>query len=334
MKRTFIPPHYRPCVPGAHLCAKPKGASSKKQLRPIIVIAASEDIVPGKFLQDLTGQADRVSQLFYDDLGVSWDFSFYESKLCIFQGETSVYPSAIYHRHPGLKKAQLHYHKHMAFLEALEQWAGNCLGQMSCHFHNSSKIYQLISSLRQAREKADEKAISFPRSFFVKGNFDSVSPKLAPSLIVKSCSSQRSKVATGEEFQNWDKNNIGNLPTLFQEHIRGEDVRVHVCGDTLWALKVQNKDHLDYRYSSPGSVNYEKIDLGYPIQNFCKSVSQVENNPLLGIDFVFLGTRVFCLESNPGPGWSTFDHPSKSGFSEAIFSRLASDQTPNITGRN
>jgi D-alanine-D-alanine ligase-like ATP-grasp enzyme len=45
----------------------------------------------------------------------------------------------------------------------------------------------------------------------------------------------------------------------------------------------------------------------------------MERNSFLGIDLMFARGKFFCLEANPGPGWSTFNHPSKSEFARAIF---------------
>lgn len=114
-----------------------------------------------------------------------------------------------------------------------------------------------------------------------------------------------------------------NLPTLFQQHIKGSDLRVHICDSVFWALKVKNKDHVDYRYSTRGCVKYEHTKISNGVQKFCKALAAEEKNSLIGIDFVHSSGKYYCLESNPGPGWSTFNHPSKAEFAYAVFSKLA-----------
>lgn len=321
MKRTFIPPHHRPYVPGTEFSyVKKKSAISS--LKPIIILAVKEDIVSKEFIRELKNDAKRVSLLHYDNLGDSWDFAFYKRELHLFQGNSRVEPIAIYHRHPGLKKSHPAYFKHLAFLEALEQWNGKLIGQRHCHFQNFSKIYQMIHSMRKAQKAADQEETILPYSFFIKGHEKLVKQKFHSSLIVKSCSSYRSKVATQKEFQTWNKEPLKYLPTLFQQHIKGSDLRVHACDGIFWALKVKNKDHVDYRYSTRGSVNYENIKISYGVQKFCKALAAEEKNSLIGIDFVHSNGKYYCLESNPGPGWSTFNHSSKSEFTYAIFSKL------------
>lgn len=320
MKRTFIPPHHRPYVPGTDFSHVEKSKASP--LNPIVFIAVREDIVPREFIRTLGNDAKRISLLYYDDLGDFWDFAFYKGELHLIQDNAKVQSSAIYHRHPGLKKNHPTYFKHLAFLEALEQWNGKLVGQRHRHFQNSSKMYQMINSMQKAQNEAGGNETILPYSFFLKGHEKLAQQKLDASLIVKSCSSYRSKVATQEEFQKWDKEPISHLPTLFQEHIKGSDLRVHVCNSVFWTLKVQNKDHVDYRYSTRGSVNYEQTKISSRVRKFCKAMATEEQNSFIGVDFVHSDGKYYCLESNPGPGWSTFNHPSKIEFAHAVFSTL------------
>ncbi|MGA8165112.1 MAG: ATP-grasp domain-containing protein [Waddliaceae bacterium] len=327
MKRTFIPPHYRPYVPGTDFSYVEK-KSTVLSLNPIIILAVKEDIVPKEFMRELGNDATRVSLLYYDDLGDSWDFAFYKGELHLFQDNSKIKTIAIYHRHPGLKKSHPAYFKHLAFLEALEQWNGKLVGQRHCHFQNSSKMYQMICSMQKAQKETEEEEAVLPYSFFIKGHEKLAKQKLNSSLIVKSCSSHRSKVATREEFQKWDREPMKHLPTLFQQHIKGSDLRVHVCDSIFWTLKVKNKDHVDYRYSTRGSVNYEHTKISSGVQKFCKALATKEKNSLVGIDFVHSDGKYYCLESNPGPGWSTFNHPSKTEFAYAVFFKLMPKSDP------
>ena len=281
--------------------------------------------MPKEFVRELGQNAHRISLLYYDDLGYFWDFAFYNGELQLFCESSKVKPLTIYHRHPGLKKGHPFYFKHLAFLEALEQWDGKLLGQRQYHFQNSSKAYQMICSMRKAQQVDKEGETSLPYTCFIKGHEKLVEQKLNSSNVVKSCSSYRSKVASRKEFLTWDRKQIKNLPTLFQQQIKGSDLRVHLCDNTFWVLKVKNKTHVDYRYSNRGSVTYEQTEISNGMQKFCQALASEENNSLVGIDFVCLNERYYCLESNPGPGWSTFNHPSKTAFAEAIFAKLTSN---------
>ena len=103
---------------------------------------------------------------------------------------------------------------------------------------------------------------------------------------------------------------------------------MHVCDSVFWTLKVENKDHVDYRYSTRGSVKYEQTKINNEVRKFCKAIAAEEQNCLIGVDFVHSDGNYYCLESNPGPGWSTFNHPSKADFALAVFSTLMRTSAP------
>lgn len=229
-----------------------------------------------------------------------------------------IVPISIYHRHPGVSTTHFYYQKHCAFFEILDIWNGNLLGQRRDHYQNFSKAYQGITSVKISSLAAKEK-VKYPRSFFIKGSYDLLHSKFKKSLVVKSCSNMRSKVVSEEIYSTW---NLDNLPTFFQEKIDGTDIRAHVCGDIVWPLQVETKDCIDYRYASKGSVKYTKIQLPYLIKVFCKSIAQIEKNKFVGVDLMKFGKTYFCLESNPGPGWSTYHHPSKKLFAKKVFKQL------------
>jgi len=123
-------------------------------------------------------------------------------------------------------------------------------------------------------------------------------------------------------FAKWNLKNLQNLPTFFQEKIQGQDIRVHVFDDHLWTLQVTAKDCIDYRYASKGKINYRSTDLPKEIKKFCKSIAEVECNRFIGVDLIKDGGSYYCLESNPGPGWSTYHHFSKKNFAKKIFKQL------------
>ena len=181
-------------------------------------------------------------------------------------------------------------------------------------------MYQMITSITKSNEGLDNK-IKIPSSFFIKGSFNHLKAHFKKPLIVKSCSSRRSKVAVQEEFEQWNVENIKNIPTLFQEQLNGVDVRVHVGGNHIWSLRIDGKDKIDYRYSD-NKVTYTKIHLEKNLNDFCNNVARIEDNKLIGIDLIKTKSGYFCLESNPGPAWAMFNHPSKKKFAEIILKEL------------
>lgn len=325
MKGPFIPIDFRPTVPGSKLQSfNPSIGKTKFSARTsencVLFISAKDDIVPDYFLRDIDHN-DSIVHLHYDDLGIVWDFSFSGRTLKVFTTEKVIIPTSIYHRHPGICFDHPHYQKHIAFFEILDIWQGHLLGQKRDHFQNFSKGYQGITSIRTS-SLLHGKKIRYPKSFFVKGDFQLLRNKFKESLIVKSCSNMRSKVVSNEVFSDWDLNKLDYLPTFFQEKIVGVDIRVHVCGNLVWPLQVETKDCVDYRYASKGSVSYKEIQLPPCVKKFCKSLAYIEKNNFIGVDLMKSNDKYYCFESNPGPGWSTYHHSSRKIFAKNVFKRL------------
>lgn len=322
-KKTFIPKQYRPDVPGSKLCPVSLSIDtkfSKKIPEPtILCLSASDDIVPENFFKDIDYSA--ITHLHYDELGISWDFSFFQHVLKIHTLNRVLIPTAIYHRHPGVSGNHRYFHKHAAFFEVLDIWDGNLIGQKRDHHHNFSKAYQGITSIKNAN-LISRRSVKYPRSFFIKGDLAMLKEKTPSSLVVKSCSNMRSTVVSEEIFQDWDQGNLNNLPTMFQEKINGKDIRVHVCEEIIWTLQIESKDCIDYRYASKGIIKYHKIQLPKYVRKFCKFIARFEKNRFIGIDLIMQEGIYYCLESNPGPGWSTYHHESKKMFSQTIYKQL------------
>ncbi len=327
-KRPFIPKDYRPNVPGSKLQEPEGGNYTFSKLENvsecIVIISSKEDIVPDAFLREID-TCDGFKRLFYDDLGTSWDFIFSNGGLKFFTHDGMVIPKSIYQRHPGVSKKHPYYQKHIAFFEVLDLWKGNLIGQRRDHHHNTSKAYQAITSIRNASKRIAGNGVAYPRSFFIKTSLKTI-PQFNGEMIVKSCSNIRSQVVSQSEFNKWDASNVRHLPTLFQEKVDGKDVRVHVCKNNFWTLLVDSKDCVDYRYASKGSIKYQSITLPDDVIAFCKSMSHLEENKLIGVDLIKTAQGYFCLESNPGPGWSTFNHPTKKKFAQEVFNELLNHQ--------
>ena len=326
-KQTFIPKKFRPTVPGSTLRKDLKldinlGVLKvgKEETYPII-ISSKEDIVPQFFLKEVQ-KKNKVKHLFYDDLGFLWDFSYSNNKLRIYFENLIINPLSIYHRHPGIKLDHPKYNKHVAFFEVLDIWHGNLIGQTRDNFHNSSKAYQGITSINNSTVENRKNNIKYPISFFIKGDYNLLKKKFKNPLVVKSCSSVRSQVVSEEEFSKWNKLNLYNLPTFFQQQISGKDIRVHIYKNKRWALEISNKDCTDYRYSTQSRIIYKQIKLPKSLQSFCSSLSYKEGLKLSGIDFIKDKNTYYCLESNPGPGWSTYRHASKTKFANYLYTHL------------
>jgi hypothetical protein len=329
MKKSFIPKSYRPNVPGSSIMEKdlalfkfPKKCETLSQ--SVVILSSKNDLVARNVWIKMADQNHAI-HLFLDELGYTWDFTFSENNLSFFTNDGRIIPSSIYHRHPGIKKEHPFYSKHIALFEVMDIWKGNNIGQKRDHFQNTSKPFQAIHSILKSIDLKNDNIISIPKTYLIKGDFEQSQEKLEGNFIVKSCSSMRSIVATQKDYHKWDKKNLNNIPTLFQELIEGKDYRVHILDEKIWSLSVNSKDHIDYRYSSKTSLSYQAEDIPEEVKEFCMNIIKIEKNRLVGIDFIKHNDSFYCLECNPGPGWSTFNHPSKKEFCDFFSNKLESN---------
>ncbi|ADI37596.1 ATP-grasp domain-containing protein [Waddlia chondrophila] len=186
--------------------------------------------------------------------------------------------------------------------------------------------YQIIHSVLQAVKKINTDKVGIAKTYLVKGNIREIKSRLDKQYIVKSCSSMRSIAATEQDYNSWEMQDLKNVPVMFQEYIDGTDYRIHFMDDYTWTLSVISKDRADYRYSSKHSLEYRLETIPSELDDFCKDLSKIEDNRFIGVDLIKTGDRYVCLESNPGPDWSTFYHPSRDQFNHFFIQTLAQEE--------
>ncbi len=123
------------------------------------------------------------------------------------------------------------------------------------------------------------------------------------SVIYKSLSSVRSIVA------ELDPNLLpaGPMgPAFLQQRIRGTNVRVHVVGDKTFACAIES-DGVDYRYASS---KIAAVTLPANVAATCVTLTARLKLLLAGIDLIAAedGGAWYCLEANPSPAFTAFDH--------------------------
>jgi hypothetical protein len=131
------------------------------------------------------------------------------------------------------------------------------------------------------------------------------------TVIYKSVSSVRSKVAqlTGSAVERLV--DVAVCPTQFQQYVSGTDVRVHVVGEELFATEIVS-GATDYRYDGDGdgggNTVLRAVTLPPDIHDSCRSVAKTLGLAMAGIDLRRTpGGRWFCLEVNPSPGFTYFE---------------------------
>ena len=338
MKTAFIPNKNRPIQQGATL---------DHQHVTSIPFDFNDPIYRDKQLPAITTlcfgpKNDRVLQLierhlhsnypikilYLEDLFRSWSFTckngdirfIISDKIC---GNFCINPSILYFRSALYDESFPYWKELSALTHLLNLWQGIILCRPMQHTRNCSKLLQINATIIPAIKKS-KAPITIPRSYVIKGahHFQKIASK---HLIVKSLSHVKSDVLDEQEFETWDKKTLNYLPVLFQEVISGDDIRIHKLHNIFCAKKIIKNPSINYRYNVT-SDHIQEYKPSTLIENFCHAVSEIENNPLLGIDFLEISeTEWVCLEANPGPGWSAFhwnDQNDGSSFLSAMLKTL------------
>jgi glutathione synthase/RimK-type ligase-like ATP-grasp enzyme len=145
-------------------------------------------------------------------------------------------------------------------------------------------------------------------------------------VIYKSVSGVRSIVSRLTPAHRGRLTDVSSCPTQFQEYIPGDDYRVHVVGEAVFACRVCSTSD-DYRYGSldgrPASI--QAVSLPDDCTALCLSTAAVLRLPLAGIDLRLTPDgRWFCFEVNPSPGFTWFEAQTGQPITSAVSSLLAS----------
>jgi RimK-like ATP-grasp domain len=147
------------------------------------------------------------------------------------------------------------------------------------------------------------------------------------SVIYKSISGVRSIVHELNDDDAARLPLIQSCPTMFQEKLNGNNLRVHVVGNKCFAHFIHS-NIVDYRYASKagGSATIEAFELNEKITKACIALSKKLRLPLAGIDlFVTPANEYYCFEVNPSPGFSFFENTTGQPISAAIATYLCGE---------
>jgi hypothetical protein len=116
---------------------------------------------------------------------------------------------------------------------------------------------------------------------------------------------------------------LRGCPVFFQERIWGADLRVHVVGERCHAVRI-NSPAVDYRYDTSGTATASAFDVPPSLSERCVSVTRAFGLELSGIDLVQSDDGEFyCLEVNPMPGYSGYDHTLDYAISDSLGTLLS-----------
>jgi glutathione synthase/RimK-type ligase-like ATP-grasp enzyme len=98
-------------------------------------------------------------------------------------------------------------------------------------------------------------------------------------------------------------------PAQFQRFVPGDNVRVHVVGERIFATRVYS-DAVDYRYARKEGLSCEMVEevLAPEIEEACIGLAQRLDLTLAGVDLKITPEgEVFCFEVNPSPAFSFYE---------------------------
>lgn len=126
------------------------------------------------------------------------------------------------------------------------------------------------------------------------------------TVVYKSTSSVPSTVrlVDANEKDRWDR--LATCPTYFQRYLDGDDVRVHVVGDQVFASEVHT-DAVDYRRASDATVNIDATRLPADVAAGCVHVTAALGLVVSGIDLRHTSDGSwYAFEANPSPAFTFY----------------------------
>jgi hypothetical protein len=145
-------------------------------------------------------------------------------------------------------------------------------------------------------------------------------------IVFKSISSVRSIVQEWRPGPNEGLDRLRVLPTQFQALIPGENVRVHVAGDAVFATAIRS-EALDYRYAGREGkpLAMEALDLPRDVEEKCVAMTRGLGLVLAGIDLKRTPAgEWYCFEVNTAPGYSYYQEHTGQPIADALVGYLAS----------
>ena len=144
-------------------------------------------------------------------------------------------------------------------------------------------------------------------------------------IVYKSISAARSIVREWHPDTGPDVGTVANLPTQFQAFVPGQNVRVHVVGEDVFATAIDS-DAVDYRYAGRDDleVSMKPVELPPFVADACSKVTRELGLEMSGIDLKHTPRgEWYCFEVNPSPAYSFFEELGGQPIADALVKLLA-----------
>jgi hypothetical protein len=149
------------------------------------------------------------------------------------------------------------------------------------------------------------------------------------SVIYKSISGVRSIVSQVDASHADRFADVAWCPTQFQQYVPGNDWRVHIVGDEVFACEIISTAD-DYRYAvrQGAEVDIQPRDLPSALNDRCRLLAHALDLPVVGIDLRCTPEgEWYCFEANPSPGFTYYESATGQPIAAAIARLLVSGRT-------
>jgi glutathione synthase/RimK-type ligase-like ATP-grasp enzyme len=128
-----------------------------------------------------------------------------------------------------------------------------------------------------------------------------------------------------------NKEDLGRLPLLescptqLQEYLPGDDIRVHVIGERVYAVRIQC-DAVDYRYAGQEGYARTMVPAKLPedVKNKCIRLTKEFGLAMSGIDLRETPAgEYYCFEVNTSPAFPFYESPGRPVVADALAEFLA-----------
>jgi len=140
------------------------------------------------------------------------------------------------------------------------------------------------------------------------------------TIIYKSISGVRSIVSRLSPKHDERLSYLRWCPTQFQEHVKGDDYRVHVVGERTFAARIVSTAD-DYRYSArqDGETHIEPADVPDDVTARIIRMAHAMRLWVAGVDLRRTPDgEWYCFEVNPSPGFTYYQEACGVAIDEAV----------------
>ncbi|MFD7276010.1 RimK family alpha-L-glutamate ligase [Streptomyces sp. NPDC059862] len=148
-----------------------------------------------------------------------------------------------------------------------------------------------------------------------------------PSAVFKGASGEKTIASAFEPDQMRELRLLSRSPVLFQERVRGADVRTHLVGARHFSERIDSEG-VNYQYCR-GAKAFTPVRVPPDIVEKCLAYQAMSGLTFIGFDFMVRDNgHHTVLEANPMPGYDGYDRRLGLRISRALLNLLQGREKP------